>query len=125
MARATCSSEEEEEEHEVKLRQGMKRKRLTNGNLILDSSRNDDVGYLSLWLNVALEVWFDEGKPLLDAAFDVTSSFGDVSKQSSRQAGVGVGFAKDLVGVSVCFFSCDPLLASPNYHPTTASHSHT
>ena len=55
------------------------KERLTNSNLILDSSRNDDVGYLPLWLDVALEVWLDEGKPLLDAAFDIASSFGDVS----------------------------------------------
>lgn len=54
-------------------------KRLTNSNLILDSSRHDDVGDLSLGLDVALEVWLDECEPLLDAAFDVTSSFGDIS----------------------------------------------
>lgn len=79
MARATFSSDKEEQRARAEVETRDENEILTNSNLILDTPRNDDVGYLPLWLNVALEVWLHEGKPLLDAAFDITSSFGYVS----------------------------------------------
>lgn len=35
---------------------------------------------MSLWLDKLVEVWFDESKPLLDAAFDISAAFSDIAK---------------------------------------------
>ena len=47
--------------------------------LVLDTSRYDNVGHVLLWFHVSGVVGFDEGEPLLDATLDVAASFSDVS----------------------------------------------
>lgn len=40
-----------------------------DGDAVLDAARDDDVGAVALGFDVPVEVGFDEGKPLFDAAF--------------------------------------------------------
>ena len=35
---------------------------------------------VALWLDVSVKVWFDEGEPLLDATFNVSTSLADIAE---------------------------------------------
>lgn len=46
---------------------------------IFNATRDDDVGYETLSLYIAVEIGLHEGEPLFDAAFNVSTTFSDVS----------------------------------------------
>lgn len=53
--------------------------RLTDSDLVLDSTRHDDISHLPLRLDISLKVRLDEREPLLDASLDISSSLSDIS----------------------------------------------
>jgi hypothetical protein len=53
---------------------------ITYCDLILDSSRYNDVGDISLGFYEFVKVGLDEGEPLFYATFDVTAAMGNISE---------------------------------------------
>lgn len=91
-----------------------------DGDFVLDAARDDQVGDFALRLHVFVEVGLHEGKPLLDAAFDVAAAVADVADDllaiavsgrgwwcwealltSSGEAEVAVGFGEYLYCISI------------------------
>jgi hypothetical protein len=52
---------------------------LTDRNGIFDTPRYNNICYLPLGFDKSLEVWLHKGKPLLDAALSISSSFCNIS----------------------------------------------
>ena len=67
----------------------------SDGNLVFDTPRNNQVGDLSLRRNVFVEIWLHIAEPLLDTTFDITTTLFDISNQAPRQAEIGVCIGKD------------------------------
>lgn len=67
----------------------------SNGNLILDTSRDNEICYFSLWGDIFVIVGLDKGEPLLDATFDVAASFLDVSHKTARETQIGISLCED------------------------------